>query len=56
MKNTQPNLVTAAAKASPVEVRAAIVAVQAFNVFTKDNDPFGEHHCASFTLNEQCFF
>jgi hypothetical protein len=25
-----------------------IVAMRAFNVFTKDNDPYGEHDCASF--------
>jgi len=50
-------LMTAAVKALSVELRAAaIVAVQAFKVFTKDNDPFGEHDYASFTLNGQWFF
>ena len=50
-------LMTAAVKALSVELRAAaIVAVQAFNVFTKDSDPYEEHDCASFTLNGQCFF
>ena len=50
-------LMTAAVKALSVELRAAaIVAVRAFNAFTKDNDPYEEHDCASFTLNGQCFF
>ena len=50
-------LVTAAVNALSVELRAAaIIAVQAFNVFTKDNDPYAEHDCAGFTLNGQRFF
>ena len=50
-------LMTAAVNALSVELRAAaIVALQAFNVFTKEDDPFGEHDCASFALNGQCFF
>jgi Protein of unknown function (DUF3768) len=48
---------TASVIALPVELRAAaIVAVQAFNVFTQENDPHGEHDCASFTLDAQSFF
>jgi hypothetical protein len=49
---------TAAVNALSVEMRsAAIVAVQPFNVFTKDDDnPYEEHDCARFTLNGQRFF
>jgi Protein of unknown function (DUF3768) len=43
--------------ALPVEVRAAaIVAVQAFIVFTKDNDPYGEPDRGSFELGGESFF
>jgi hypothetical protein len=35
---------------------AVLLAVENFTVFTKDNDPYGEHDCARFTLNGQCFF
>jgi hypothetical protein len=49
-------LMTATVKALPVEVRAAaIVAVQAHTVFTKDNDPYEEHDWASFELGGQHF-
>jgi hypothetical protein len=30
--------------------------VQAFTVFTKDDDPYEEHDWANFTLNAQHFF
>ncbi len=30
---------------------AAVAAVRSFDQFTKDNDPYGEHDCALFTLN-----
>jgi len=47
---------TTAVIALPVEVRAAaIVAVQAFTVFTKDDDPYEEHDWASFELGGQSF-
>jgi len=50
-------LMTAAVNALPVEVRAAaIVAVQAFIVFTKDNDPHEEHDFGSFELAGETFF
>jgi len=50
-------LITASVQALSVDVRAAaIVAVQGFTVFTKDSDPYGEHDCATFTLNGQRFF
>jgi hypothetical protein len=50
-------VMTAPVKALPVEMLApAIVAVQAFTVFTENNDPCEEHDCASFTLNRQRFF
>jgi hypothetical protein len=43
--------------ALPPELRsAALVTVQAFTVFTKDNDPYDEHDWAGFTLNGQLFF
>jgi Protein of unknown function (DUF3768) len=50
-------LMTAAVSTLSAELRAAaIVAVQTFSIFSKDNDPYGEHDCACFTLNGQCFF
>jgi hypothetical protein len=50
-------LMTASVNALPVELRsAAPVTVQAFTVFTKDNDPYDEHDWAGFTLNGQLFF
>jgi Protein of unknown function (DUF3768) len=50
-------LMTPAVNALPVEVRAAaIVAVQAFTVFTKHNDPFEEHDYGSFDLAGETFF
>jgi Protein of unknown function (DUF3768) len=50
-------MVTAAVNALPVEARAAaIVAVQASAVFTEENDPYGEHDCASFELGGETFF
>jgi hypothetical protein len=43
-----------AVNALPAELRsAALVAVQASTVFTKDDDPYEEHDWASFTLNAQ---
>jgi Protein of unknown function (DUF3768) len=50
-------LMTTSVNALPVELRsAALVTVQAFTVFTKDNDPYDEHDWAGFTLNGQLFF
>jgi hypothetical protein len=50
-------LMTTSVNALPAELRsAALVAVQAFTVFTKDNDPYEDHDWASFTLNAQRFF
>ena len=49
-------LITAAVNSLPVELRAAaIVAVQAHTVFTKDNDPYEEHDWATFDLGGQRF-
>ena len=49
-------LMTAAVNALSVELRAAaIVAVQAHTVFTKDDDPYEEHDWASFELGDQRF-
>jgi hypothetical protein len=49
-------LMTAAVTALPVELRAAaIVAVQAHTVFTRENDPYEEHDWASFELGGQRF-
>jgi Protein of unknown function (DUF3768) len=50
-------LTTASVNKLPAELRsAALVAVQAFTVFTKDDDPYDEHDWASFILNAQRFF
>ena len=47
---------TAAVNALSVELRAAaIVAVQAHTVFTKDDDPYEEHDWASFELGGRRF-
>ena len=35
--------------ASPVR-EEIIEAVKSFDVFTKDNDPYGEHDCATFAV------
>jgi Protein of unknown function (DUF3768) len=48
---------TAAVNALLVDVRAAaIVALQAFTVFTKDSDPYQEHDFGSFALVSETFF
>jgi Protein of unknown function (DUF3768) len=50
-------LTTAAVNALPVEVRAAaIVALQAFTVFTPDNDPHKGHDFGRFELAGEPFF
>jgi len=47
---------TPAVQALSVDIRAAaIVAVQAHMAFTKDNDPYDEHDCASFELDGERF-
>lgn len=44
-------LVTAGVRALPLEVNAAVLqAVQAFDAFTPENDPHGEHDFGSFTV------
>jgi hypothetical protein len=37
----------------PEFVAAALAAVAAFNGFNADNDPYGEHDCASLTLGAE---
>jgi hypothetical protein len=47
---------TPAVQALSVDIRAAaIVAVQAHMAFTKDNDLYDEHDCASFELDGERF-
>jgi hypothetical protein len=42
---------TAGIHALPADERMAIVeAVRAFDTFTEDNDPYGEHDCATLTV------
>jgi hypothetical protein len=44
-------LVTQGVRALPLEVSAAVLsAVQAFDAFTPENDPYGEHDFGSFEL------
>lgn len=41
----------------PAFVAAALASVRAFDAFTKDNDPYGEHDFGSFNLEgERLFF
>ncbi len=44
-------LVTRGVRALPLEVNAVVLqAVQAFDAFTPENDPYGEHDFGSFEL------
>ena len=45
-------LITAGIDALPVFIQADIMtAVRAFDAFNGDNDPYGEHDCASLTVD-----
>jgi len=44
---------TGIAQRNAAFVRAVINAVIAFDAFTEDNDPFGEHDCACLTVLDQ---
>lgn len=49
-------LATAGVQALPPEQQQAVFqAVQAFNTFTEDNDPYGEHDFGAFSLYGQRF-
>jgi hypothetical protein len=40
----------------PLDVRARLIlAVQAFTEFTKENDPYGEHDCASVVVDGETY-
>jgi hypothetical protein len=48
---------TAGVNALPVEAKLDILKkVIAFDAFTEDNDPYGEHDFGSFSLGEQTIF
>lgn len=40
----------------PLDVRARLIlAVQSFKEFSRDNDPWGEHDCASLQINGETY-
>lgn len=50
-------MITASVAALPTEVRSAAVdALRAFDTFTRDNDPYGEHDFGAFELEGERFF
>lgn len=49
-------MVTAGVQAlSPEQQQEVFQAVQAFNIFTEDNDPYGEHDFGAFPLHDERF-
>lgn len=51
-------VMTSSVAALPAAMQAAIVqAMQGFDAFTEDNDPYGEHDCAIFeAAGHRCMF
>ncbi len=51
-----PRLVACFVASKPTYQQAIIVAVQAFDDFSPNNDPYGEHNFGAVTLKDAVFF